>query len=567
MHADIFQPLDVKMATKKPKSVRKKKVGGKESLVEKGLSAIEKGSLAGKDPEKANYIVELLKQLEADSPGARTDAMKGLLACFQMVIPGNPEWTLSLHSGTAAPSETLSSSDKYKAWLRQAYEELQKCLRCLVSDDNPDVKVTALKVEMELLKLEAETCHCQTDYFTFPKNTFNDFLLSLLTESPSDGGSVGVFDADYLKYCDVLVFTLRSFVKVFQSAKDTLDKDQLTNLTENMYSILNSVRKRLKYMMAPNHVEREKEYFAYRKEGHLLRDDQPPPKKKEKHRRHGKVDVESEKELQRWYSEAWLTFLQLPLRSRMYKEILVYLHSDIIPHMPDPKRLIDFLTSCYDMGGVVSVLSLNGLFILIHKHHLDYPDFYRRLYSVLDPSILSAKYMPRFFHLLDIFLSSTHLPLYLVAAFVKKLSRMVLLSPPHGVIVIVVMVTNLIKRHPNCKVLLHRREEVGNGEDPFIESEVDPAKCRALESSLWEIETLKHHYAPGVTDRVCKLLSPEELAKPEEQIGEFLDLDFNELFEEKFFLVEEGTDVPMTFGPPKTCFPTATQHSQLMYKL
>ena len=97
MHADIFQPLDVKMATvsilltltfcickfcasyeclhyscccifvylqKKPKSVRKKKVGGKESLVEKGLSAIEKGSLAGKDPEKANYIVELLKQLE-----------------------------------------------------------------------------------------------------------------------------------------------------------------------------------------------------------------------------------------------------------------------------------------------------------------------------------------------------------------------------------------------------------------------------------------------------------------------------------------------------------------------
>ena len=48
----------------------------------------------------------------------------------------------------------------------------------------------------------------------------------------------------------------------------------------------------------------------------------------------------------------------------------MYLHSDIIPHMSDPKRLIDFLTSCYDIGGVVSILALNGLFILIHKHHL-----------------------------------------------------------------------------------------------------------------------------------------------------------------------------------------------------
>ena len=58
---------------------------------------------------------------------------------------------------------------------------------------------------------------------------------------------------------------------------------------------------------------------------------------------------------------------------------------------------------------------------------------------------------------------------------------------------VVVMVTNLIKRHPNCKVLIHRK--VGSeskGEDPFIDSEKDPVKTRALDSSLWELEVSVH---------------------------------------------------------------------------
>ena len=59
---------------------------------------------------------------------------------------------------------------------------------------------------------------------------------------------------------------------------------------------------------------------------------------------------------------------QLP--SRMYKEILVYLHRDVMPHLPDPRRLIDFLTTCCNVGGVIGILALNGLFVLIHKYHL-----------------------------------------------------------------------------------------------------------------------------------------------------------------------------------------------------
>jgi len=50
-----------------------------------------------------------------------------------------------------------------------------------------------------------------------------------------------------------------------------------------------------------------------------------------------------------------------------------------------------------------------------------------------------------------------------------------------------VFVCNLLKRHPNCKVLLHRTDQT-QSTDVFDESQPDPSKCAALESSLWELK-------------------------------------------------------------------------------
>lgn len=57
-------------------------------------------------------------------------------------------------------------------------------------------------------------------------------------------------------------------------------------------------------------------------------------------------------------------------------------------------------------GGAVSLMALNGLFVLMTKYNLEYPDFYTKLYNIMDNEIFSAKYKARFFHLLDIFLQS-----------------------------------------------------------------------------------------------------------------------------------------------------------------
>lgn len=57
----------------------------------------------------------------------------------------------------------------------------------------------------------------------------------------------------------------------------------------------------------------------------------------------------------------------------------------------------------------------------------------------------------------------------------------------------VVFVSNLLKRHPNCRVLLHRKNaDEYVGEDPYDMTQEDPACSNALDSSLWELKVTGH---------------------------------------------------------------------------
>lgn len=58
-------------------------------------------------------------------------------------------------------------------------------------------------------------------------------------------------------------------------------------------------------------------------------------------------------------------------------------------------------------GGTIGILALNGLFTLMVKHNLEYPNFFHKLYSLLDREVLHVKYRPRFFRLLEIFMGSS----------------------------------------------------------------------------------------------------------------------------------------------------------------
>lgn len=65
------------------------------------------------------------------------------------------------------------------------------------------------------------------------------------------------------------------------------------------------------------------------------------------------------------FGDAWLACLRLPLPPALYRRVLLFLPGNVIPYMPSPVRLADFLTAAYDLGGVQSVLALDALFLLM----------------------------------------------------------------------------------------------------------------------------------------------------------------------------------------------------------
>nr|XP_020036819.1 nucleolar complex protein 4 homolog isoform X2 [Castor canadensis] len=254
------------------------------------------------------------------------------------------------------------------------------------------------------------------------------------------------------------------------------------------------------------------------------------------------------KEHRKAFQEMWLGFLKHKLPLSLYKKVLVAMHDSILPHLAQPTLMIDFLTSACDVGGAISLLALNGLFILIHKHNLEYPDFYQKLYGLLDPSIFHVKYRARFFHLADLFLSSSHLPAYLVAAFAKRLARLALTAPPEALLMALPFICNLLRRHPACRILVHRPQGPELDADPYNPDEVDPARSHALESCLWELQTLQQHYHPEVS-KAASVIN-QVLSVPETSIAPLLELTAYEIFERD--LKKKGSEpVPLEFIPAR----------------
>ncbi|XP_055971523.1 nucleolar complex protein 4 homolog isoform X2 [Sorex fumeus] len=247
------------------------------------------------------------------------------------------------------------------------------------------------------------------------------------------------------------------------------------------------------------------------------------------------------------FQHMWLSFLKHKLPLSLCKKVLVIMHDAILPSLAQPSLMIDFLSRAYDAGGAISLLALNGLFILIHKHNLEYPDFYRKLYGLLDPSIFHVKYRARFFHLADLFLSSSHLPAYLVAAFAKRLARLSLTAPPEALLMVLPFICNLLRRHPACRVLVHRPRGPELDADPYDPQEEDPARSRALESSLWELQTLQQHYHPEVATAASVI--NHALSVPEVSIAPLLELSAFEIFERDLKKTPES--VPLEFLPPQ----------------
>jgi U3 small nucleolar RNA-associated protein 19 len=157
-----------------------------------------------------------------------------------------------------------------------------------------------------------------------------------------------------------------------------------------------------------------------------------------------------------------------------------------------------------------------------------------------------------------IFIKS-HLPEYLVAAFVKKLAYISIRVSVDACAFCLVMIYNLIFRHskidyliqfgPTKQKYLSRRQKrllYENGfidnnfdnkkmyveNDPFLFNEKNPKHSNACNSQLWELETLCHHVNPKISQLAINIKKQLKEGFPEYKVEEYLDWTMENLFEQ-----------------------------------
>lgn len=391
--------------------------------------------------------------------------------------------------------------NKYNVYLNNLAGLLQRKLSFELS-----VQLDALDIFLQSIRSEAKNTG------EFPVETYKKLVRALclsnigetLADESTDNFVLLEFVTKFNKYWDLQQFFFdKDFAEVIEELAQT---ESLSVLYANYFTIIRSgllyTSDEEELRALPNWVSIELPDSAY------------------------KFNVKTR------YQKCLLAVLRhTELSSAQYKSLLIILHKRIIPFMAVPAGLMDFLTDAYDQQDdeVVPILALNSLWELMKSHNLEYPDFYTKLYSLLTPNLLFTRYRSRFFRLCDLFLSSTHLSANLVASFIKRLGRLALTGSAPGVVIVIPLIYNLLKRHPSCMIMLQNTDASSGYVDPFDESEKDPLRTGAMGSSLWEMETLMSHYHPNIAT-LAKIYS-EPFKKPSYNMEDFLDWSYLTLME------------------------------------
>lgn len=487
--------------------------------------------------EHINNLPRLLSTLSSPTspPECTLEALLSLQAFFLPLLPEIPSRS-RLASGQGDVDTKGDPEVVYREWLRSRFDELVDSLITIsaslhTEDAVMDVSLDAL---MEFVK--------QGKGGQFESAIFHKFLRGLVNATVSSEALLNAFSPKYFKYADICYHTYSGLSKIMSKFEDrnTTAKKNASSFegkpddepTSERDAYIHSVYIILAQMPSLESLAGES--------GHEMWSDIGFSSKAQLHVSASSIGAQNSKtpvkvpstaviskKLKAKFAVAWQSFLRLPLPINVYKEVLSSLHQIVFPNIENPVFLCDFLTESYNIGGVISVMSLNGLFILMTKHGLEYPNYYKKLYALLTPTIFMAKFRARFFQLLDTSLKSAYLPAYLAAAFAKKLSRLALFVPPSGALIVIAIIHNLLRRHPSINFLVHKFDggethetsnegskpaeksdpEKQDGVDPFIIDETDPVKSNAMRSSLWEMETLRQHYFPAVSRFVASLES------------------------------------------------------------
>ncbi|KAL4925485.1 ribosome biosynthesis protein NOC4 [Aspergillus undulatus] len=439
-----------------------------------------------------NNIATLISMLSGDGSLVNPNLAAAVSLCrvFSRLIAG----------GNLTEPERAAENEKIVvAWLKERCREYQRLLESIMRVSDASSQLTALTLAMRLLNERAT--HIPGDETQAWISGFFRNIFEAVVEARDGQTLRSEFLEKFLKpHEDVTYYT-------FMQVADYASTARSTEILETLVTILQACDN------VPSADHKFNTFYT---------------KTSKENKKLKSVNVYKKRA-----QDAWLTVIQNNLSAPLRKTLLRIMVHHIEPWFIRPEFLMDFLTDSYNVGGATSLLALSGLFYLIQEKNLDYPQFYPKLYSLLDADLLHSKHRSRFFRLLNTFLASTHLPATLVASFIKRLSRLALNAPPAAIVAIVPFIYNLFKSHPTCTFMLHRvirdpetKDELEKEgmDDPFDPGESDPDRTGAIESSLWEIETLQSHYHPNVAS-IAGIIS-EQFTKQSYNLEDFLDYTY-----------------------------------------
>lgn len=489
----------------------------------------KKAAKAQKDQLSSENISQIASKVQKDLNNVDIDALTKLVSLYDPILEnfGTEEGLnkyesvarllniqlLKIYEGLFEAGKFTPSKDDITQFkkLKHTYEIFKFNLLFFMENVSFDCSliIDNLDIYMKLVKLESVNFAAvnkdgETSPF-FPTKTFKNLITTLIKsnngEVLSDGTNSNIIIQEFLtnyykKYEDL------QFYFINELSTEEFDSSDDVSVTSKFLTIM-----------------REKLTLCQSEDGEIIKSFVSNLPSIAQNQVHYKSAFEAK----------WLYFMNKNLNNSQYKTILLILHKRIIPFFARPTKLMDFLTDSYEVGGIISILSLNGLFELIKKYNLDYPNFYLKLYSLFDQDLFHVKYRSRFLRLADIFLSSTHLPSSLVASFLKKMSRLSLTASPSAIVSIIPFTYNMLKKHPTCMILLQNTSASAGYNDPYDDTEIDPLKTKAIESSLWELETLQSHYHPNVAT-LARIFS-QPFRKQSYNMEDFLDWSYNSLLD------------------------------------
>ena len=95
-------------------------------------------------------------------------------------------------------------------------------------------------------------------------------------------------------------------------------------------------------------------------------------------------------------------------------EFLKVINKYIFSNVDSPVLFSDYLTDLFNKSDSrdIQLLALGSLFVLITRYQLEYPNYYSKLYSLLESAeVFKSKFSGRFISLLEASLNSSKLSL------------------------------------------------------------------------------------------------------------------------------------------------------------